>query len=207
MQVSIASIKRLCATLPSPAEIRRHDGGVVKVECYDAPIILTREQTKVFLRKHCHKNVDPKIVDSIASKSHLFLVARSNLFGQINAPYDFECLHSIYKQFLQDLMIESNWDGLIACDNRLTFSNSHVILVKKMTSPWLDLILNSLEQRHSSNFSMKKIIDIGDSIDKVVDNIYQQNFGMFYDAPANASPIKIERDGSKEVKCEGEEDD
>ena len=201
MQYSTASIKRLCATF-SAADIQKHDG-IVKVECYDAPIILTREQTKVFLHEHIFDGhcVDPNIVDSIASQSDLLLVARSDLFGQIDAPYNFGYLHSIYKRFLQDLIIESNWDGLILSDNCVAISNTYVILVKKMNCPSLDFLRSTLKQTGSSNFAMKKIIDIGDDIENVVKNIYEENFGKFYNAPANGSPIKIEED-TVPLKCE-----
>jgi len=208
MQYSTASIKRLCAKFS--ADIQKHDG-IVKVECYDAPIILTREQTKVFLHEHIFDGhcVDPNIVDSIASQSDLLLVARSDLFEQIDAPYMFGCLHSIYKRFLQDLIIESNWDGLILYKNHLAISKTHIILVKKMTYPSLDFLRSTLKQAGSSEFAVKKIIDIGDDIENVVKNIYEENFGKFYNAPANGSPIKIEEDTvplkCEEVKCE--EDD
>ena len=201
MQFTTASMKRLCAMFS--ADIEKHDG-ILKVECYAAPIILTRQQTKVFLREHIFDGhyVDPKIVDSIASQSDLFLVARSDLFGQIDAPYNFGCLHSIYKRFLQELIIESNWDGLITANNCLAVCKTHVILVKNMTSPSLDLLRNTLKQTGSSNYAMKKIID--NNIEDVVNNIYEENFGMFYNAPANGSPIKIEKveEDTVPLKCE-----
>jgi hypothetical protein len=194
MQASTASMKRLCAAFSTEiSDFHRKSEPVhVKVERYDSPIILTRKQTKEFLHERIfdRSRAAEKVIDWIASLSgRVFIVARSNLFLQIDAPYNFQCLNPVYKQFLQDLIIDSRWKGLVTLNNKLSLGE-HIILVKDVGSPLLDRLQIILEQK---GFAIKEIVSVGGKkIEEVIQNNYKQNFGADYLAPANAVSVKLE---------------
>lgn len=195
MQSSTASIKRLCANFPSAlnAHLQRHDD-IVKVERYEAPIILTREQTKLFLSEHIFCGSKIVDIDSIVSESRdTLLVARSDLFGQIDAPYNFQYLHPLYRQFLQELIIGSHWHSLILSKNNLAFSERYVILVKEVTSPSFTR-LQSIFKEKSKQHPLNE-----DKIETVVHNIYEENCGKYYlSTIETVSPVKCEDEDTVE---------
>ena len=204
---SPALIKKLVWCLAGEVETVKQNNNTVKFECFEAPKVLMREQARHFLCKHFFVNpvTDSKLISFLVAQSDIIIV-RSNLFRELDYSYSFGYLHSVYKRFLQELIIDSSWNALIKCDGCLSVSG-HLILIKDSnvsSSPSVAALLKILQPRNKDKvdpeeFAKKEIVTIpkGAKIEDVVNENYRKRW-VVLTAPVAGSAVKVKReeDGS-----------
>ena len=204
---SSALIKKLVWCLAGEVETAKQNNNTVKFECYEAPEVLMREQARHFLCKHFFVDpvTDSKLISFLVAQSDIIIV-RSNLFLELDYSYSFGYLHSVYKRFLQELIIDSSWNALIKCDGCLSVSG-HLILIKDnvSSSPSVAALLKILQPRNKDKvdpeeFAKKEIVTIpkGAKIEDVVNENYRKRWVVLTAPVACGSAVKVKReeDGS-----------
>ena len=157
--------------------------------------------------KHFFVNpvTDSKLICFLVAQSDIIIV-RSNLFRELDYSYSFGYLHSVYKRFLQELIIDSSWNALIKCDGCLSVSG-HLILIKDnvSSSPSVAALLKILQPRNKDKvdpeeFAKKEIVTIpkGAKIEDVVNENYRKRWVVLTAPVAGGSAVKVKReeDGS-----------
>lgn len=205
LSLSPALIKKLVWCLAGEVETaKENNNALVKFECYEAPKILMREQARHFLCKHFFVDpvTDSKLISFLVAQSDIIIV-RSNLFRELDYSYSFDYLHSVYKRFLQELIIDSSWNALIKSNGCLSVSG-HLILIKDnaSSSPSVAALLKILQPRNKDKVDpeeFKEIVTIpkGAKIEDLVNENYRKRW-VVLTAPVAGSAVKVkqEEDGS-----------
>lgn len=203
LSLSPALIKKLVWSLAKEVETaKQNNNTLVKFECYEAPKILMRGQVRLFLCNHffADPSTDSKLISFLAAQSNIIIV-RSNLFRELDCSYAFGYLHSVYKRFLQELIIDSRWNGLIKSNGCLSVSD-HLILIKDTnvsSSPSVKALLKILQPRNKvdpEEFAKTEIVTIpkGAKIEDLVSENYRKRWMVLTAPVAGGSAIKVKQE-------------
>lgn len=201
---SPALIKKLVWSLAGEVETaKQKNNTLVKFECYEAPKILMREQVRLFLCKHFFVDpfTDSKLISFLAAQSDIIIV-QSDLFLELDYSNAFGYLHSVYKRFLQELIIDSRWNGMIKSNGCLSVSG-HLILIKDnvSSSPSVAALLKILQPRNKVDpeefaKAKKELVTIpkGAKIEDLVNENYRKRWLVLTAPVAGGSAIKVKQE-------------